>query len=96
MSDMLGAQKSAREPTSDDIALQEYKMEQLGYSRMFTCYQIFLTIACIIAYSGLFYHMGWLTVIDKSELEQHAPRGVNSVNSLIEAFVVDKKSGAMS
>jgi hypothetical protein len=88
--------KSPREKTPDEIKVEEFKKEQLTRSRVHTCYQILLTLGCIIAYSVLFTEMGWLTHIDKYDLPQHPPRGANSVNSLIEAFVVDKKSGAMS
>ena len=65
-------------------------------SRVLTCFQILLTIGCICAYTMLFDQMGWLTEIDVDKVAQHPPIGVNSVNSLREAFIIDKKSGAMS
>ena len=82
--------------SAEALRIEEYKKRQMTESRMLTCFQILLTIACMCAYTMVFDQMGWLTEIDVDRVAQHPPTGVNSVNSLPEAFIIDKKSGAMS
>jgi len=94
--EMVSLSVKDRPLSKDEIELADYKRNQLTQSRALTCYQILLVIACIVAYSGLFEGMGWLKHPDKHKLAQRPKIGINSVNSLAEAFVVDKKSGAMS
>ena len=82
--------------TAEALRTEDYKKRQMTESRMLTCFQILLTVACMGAYTMVFDQMGWLTQIDVDKVAQHPPTGVNSVNSLPEAFVMDKKSGAMA